>query len=148
MISTTEAESPLYLEGAGDAEGRIGTDWQWAVESWLEGATTWDDALEDALWRRYQRTLSTTAVRILGEYGAPSKRLVTRLEEVVRTAGERYALSGLRRIAKQSTELAPSIHETLLELIHTEAYPKNLRKDELENAAREVARSIESGAKP
>ena len=109
----------------------MGTEGQGAVEALLERARRWEPALEDALWRRYERTLSATAIRVLGEYGSPSERLVDRLLQVVQTAGERHALRGLERMAKRAPELRLRIREKLAELLHTGSFPKSLRADEL-----------------
>lgn len=124
FLEETDANKPYYLDGAGDAEGRIGTDWQRAVEAVLEEATSWDPALGEILWRRYERDLSSFALRALTEYAAPSAQMADRLAEVFQTTGDFHALNGLERMALQSAELRPRIVDKLTELQVTGNYPK------------------------
>jgi hypothetical protein len=139
-LGETNPDSPLYLEGAGEREGSIGTDWQWAVEAVLEDATTWDPKLEEILWARYQRTLSETSIAILYEIGAPSEKLMQKMIELVETAGARQGLWGLKRIAKADPALKPKIVEKLSELQATSAYPKTIQPRDLEEVLKELNR--------
>lgn len=124
FLRETDANSPYYLDGAGDAEGRIGTDWQRSVEAVLEEAPSWDPELGEILWRRYERDLSSFAIRALCEFAAPSAQLVDRLAEVFQTSGDFHPLNGLERIAKTSAELRPRVVDKLTELKVTGNYPK------------------------
>lgn len=138
-LEAVDPESPYYIEGAGEREGSIGTDWQWAVEAVLENTTRWDPALEEILWRRYQRTLSSSSLDVLAELAEPSERLIERMLEVVQTAGARQGLQGLRRIAKQNAKLRPVIRERLAEILATSAYPKSISPHDLETVVKELA---------
>lgn len=124
FLRETDATSPYYLDGAGDAEGRIGTDWQRSVEAVLEEAPVWDPELTEILWRRYERDLSSFALRALAEYAPPSAQLVDRLAEAFQTTGDYHPLNGLERIAKKSAALRPKVIEKLTELQVTGNYPK------------------------
>jgi hypothetical protein len=136
-----DPDSPLYLEGAGEREGSIGTDWQRAVEAVLDNARRFPPELEDILWRRYERTMSSSAVDVLGEYAEPSERLATRLLEVVQTAGDRNALSGLSRLGKTAPALRPLIKEKLAELIATGSFAKDLNARDLEEVVRRLEKN-------
>ncbi len=137
-ILETDSESPYYLEGAGEREGSMGTDWQWAVEAALDGASELDSELEEALWRRYQRDLSSFALDVLGDFASPSSRLMTRLLEVVTTAGDAGALRALVRIGKSDPKLNTEIREKLAEALATSAFPKSLQRSSLEQSIREL----------
>jgi hypothetical protein len=138
FINESSPDSPYYVEGAGASEGSTGTDWQWAVEAILEDATTWDPKLEDILWSRYQRTLSSFSIDVLGEAAPASQRLMDRLVELVQTAGARQGLQGLRRIAREDPALRPAIREKLSELLATSSYPKSIHPQDLESAVKEL----------
>lgn len=140
FLEENDADSPYYLEGAGDREGSTGTDWQWAVEAVLEVSTRWDPELEELLWRRYQRSLSSFALDALAGYGAPSPRLVDRLMEALQTAGDHQLVWGLVRMAKADAGLRPKIADGLAMLAQTGNYPKNLQKRVLEDAVRDLAK--------
>lgn len=137
-LAETDTEAPLYLEGAGEREGSTGTDWQWAMEAALEGATRWDPALEELIWRRWQRSLSSSALDVLADQAEPSERLAGRLLEAVTTAGSPRALRGLLRVGKARPELAPSLREKLAELAVTGAHPKSIRTRDLEEAVKSL----------
>jgi hypothetical protein len=137
-LEETNAEAPLYLEGAGKHEGSTGTDWQWAQEALLEKAAGWDPEFEEIVWRRYQRELSASSLDILCDYGTPSERLAGRLLEIVQTAGDRRALWGLERFAKADPKLIPMIKEKLAELEATSAYPKELRPESLKELQKKL----------
>lgn len=124
FIRETDANTPHYLDGAGDAEGRIGTDWQRSVEALLEEAPAFDDELGEILWRRYGRDLSSYALRALAEYATPSARLVDRLIEAFQSQGDYTPLNGLERIAKSSAQLRPKVIDKLTELKVTGNYAK------------------------
>lgn len=132
-LEEANPDSPLYIEGAGEREGSTGADWQWSVEAVLEGATKWDPALEEILWKRYQRTLSSASLDILADYAPPSAKLMERMLEVLQTAGARDALRALQRIAEEDESLKAQIVERLSELLVTNSYPKTISKNDLEN---------------
>jgi hypothetical protein len=140
FLEETDANSPYYLEGAGESEGRTGTEWQWAVEALLEESHTWDPALEEILWRRYQRSLSSFALDALSGWGAPSKRLVDRLLEAVQTGGDHGTVWGLKRMAQQDPALAPQILDGLSMMLQTGNYPKAIHKRVIEDAVRELSK--------
>lgn len=142
-VSEFDPDSPYYVEGAGASEGSTGTDWQWAAEALLEGATKWDPELEEILWKRYQRTLSSSALDMLGDYAPASQKMVDRMIEVLQTAGEREALPALRRIGKEKADLRPQIREKLSELLVTGNYAKSVSKHDLESAIKELAEPAE-----
>jgi hypothetical protein len=144
-LAETDPNSPYYLEGAGEREGSIGTEWQWAVEALLDRAPRWDPELEEILWKRYQRTLSSSSIQFLSEYGDPSKRLADHLLEVVQTAGDHRVLWGLERFAKESPELAPAIKDKLAELEATGSFPGSLGKDALKEAIQKIERNAQKG---
>jgi hypothetical protein len=131
-LEETNPDSPLFIEGAGEREGSTGADWQWSVEAVLEGATKWDPALEEILWKRYQRTLSSASLDILADYAPPSPKLMERMLEVLQTAGARDALRSLQRIGEEDASLRPQIVERLAELLVTNSYPKTINKNDLE----------------
>jgi hypothetical protein len=138
FLQETNPDSPYFIEGAGKSEHSTGTDWQWAVEAVLDGATSWDPKLEDILWARYQRTLSDSSIDVLSEYADPSEKLVGEMIELVQTAGARQGLWGLKRIAKADPKLRPQIIEKLSELSATSAYPKTLSPHDLEQTIKEL----------
>lgn len=140
FLEENDADSPYYLEGAGDREGSHGTDWQRAVESLLEASTRWDPELEEVLWRRYQRSLSSFALDALAGYGAPSPRLAGRLLEALQTAGDNSLVWGLLRMAKQDPALRPKIADELAMLVSTGNYPKSIHKRVLDDAVRDLAK--------
>lgn len=144
FLEETDANKPYYLDGAGDAEGRIGTDWQRAVEAVLEEAPAWDPELGEILWRRYERDLSSFALRALAEYAAPSVPMADRLAEVFQTTGDHHALDGLERMAKHSAELRPKIVDKLTELQVTGNYPKGRTGErQLEERIKRIQRRAE-----
>lgn len=137
-VSEFDPDSPYYVEGAGQSEGSTGTDWQWAAEALLEGATKWDPELEELLWKRYQRTLSSSALDMLSDFAPPSAKMMDRMIEVLQTAGAREALPALKRIAKEDPALKPQIREKLAELLVTSNYAKTVSKQTLEEAVKEL----------
>jgi len=138
FLEETDADSPYYLEGAGEREGSIGTDWQRAAEAILDVSTSWDPGMEEILWRRYQRALSSFALDALAGYGAPSDRLTDRLLEALQTGGDHQVLWGLTRFAKKDPKLAPKIKEQLAMMLQTGSYPKTLNKRSLEEAVKKL----------
>lgn len=132
FIKETNPESPYYLEGAGEGEGSRGTDWQRAVEAVLERAVEWDPELEEILWKRYQREMSSFAIDALADQGAPTERLADRLLEALQTGGPRASVPGLERIAKANPALRLKIREKVAELLHTGSFPKTVRKEQLQ----------------
>ena len=126
--------SPYYLKGAGEREGSTGTPWNRAVDALLEDIPAWDPKLEDILWARYQRTLSSSAMSTLCSWAAPSERLAKRLLEILQTKGESRALHGLVRIAKADPKLAPQVKEGLSKLLALGTFPKNISERDLERA--------------
>jgi hypothetical protein len=139
-LEATDPESPSYLEGAGEGEGSRGTDWQWAAESLLEGIREWDPALEEILWRRYQRTLSSSSLDMLADFAPATPKLMERMLEVLQTTGTSHSLAALKRIARENQSLRPAMREKLAELVHTGNYPKDVSKDQLEDVIRELAK--------
>ncbi|MFO0722982.1 MAG: hypothetical protein U1E65_04295 [Myxococcota bacterium] len=140
-LDEVSPEAPLYLEGAGDAEGRIGTDWQRAVEAILDVSTRWDPALEEILWRRYQRFLSSFALDALAGYGAPSERLAGRLLEALQTSGGSYPLLwGLKRMAAKDPKIRAQVKDKIAEMKATGAYPKSIDKRALEDLLKDLER--------
>jgi hypothetical protein len=135
-LTEFDPDSPYYLEGAGASEGSTGTDWQWAAEAVLEDQTKWDPELEEILWKRYQRTLSSSSLDMLADYAPPSQKMVDRMVEVLQTAGAQDALRSLLRMGKESDELRPQIREKLAELLATSNYAKSISKHALEDAVR------------
>jgi hypothetical protein len=133
-----DPDSPYYLEGAGEREGSTGTDWQRAVEAVLDGARRFPPEFEEILWRRYERTLSSSSLDVLADYAPPSEKLANRLLEVVQTAGDRSALRGLVRLAHADGSLRPLLRERLAELSATGNYPKTIAPRDLDNAVRDL----------
>ncbi len=138
FLEENDGDSPYYLEGAGSGEGSSGTDWQWSVEALLDVSTRWDPELEELLWRRYQRSLSSFALDALAGYGAPSPRLADRLTEALQTAGDHQVVWGLKRMAAADPKLRPKIVDALAMMLHSGNYPKNLQKRVLEDAVRDL----------
>lgn len=132
--------SPYYLKGAGPREGQVGTERQWAIDAVLENARHWDPQLEEILWRRYQRDMSSRALSVLAKWGDPSPRLTARLLEALQTQGEATVLSALLRAAKKNADVRPMIQEKLAELIATGAYPKSVSRRDLEGLMRDLER--------
>jgi hypothetical protein len=132
LLTEGNPDSPRFLEGAGQHEGSTGTDWQRAVEALLEEAPRFPEGLEDVLWRRYERTLSSSSLSILAAWAEPNERLAKRFLEVVQTGGGRAAVSGLSRFVTESEPLRPMIAEGVAELIATEQFHKSISKKELE----------------
>lgn len=140
FLEESDSDSPYYLEGAGEREGSSGTDWQWAAESVLDSATQWDPALEELLWKRYQRSLSSFALDALSGYGAPSARLADRLMEALQTGGDHGVVRGLVRMARLDAALRPRIADGLAMLLQTGNYPKSIHKRSLEDAVKELSK--------
>lgn len=138
FLDEVNPESPLYLEGAGEREGSIGTDWQRAMESLLDASTRWDPAVEEILWRRYQRFLSSFALDALAGYGAPSERLAGRLLEALQTGGDHRVLWGLKRMSAQSPPIRAMVRDKVAELKATGQYPKTVTKQALEELLRDL----------
>lgn len=139
FLKETNQDSPYWLRGAGESENRIGTPWASAIKAVLQKAPAWNPKLGDLLWRRYQRTLSYSALDILAGYATPSETHAKRMLEVVQTAGGRSALFSLKRIGKEEAKLRPMIVEKLSELLALGTYPKSIRKRELERAIEELS---------
>jgi hypothetical protein len=132
LITEVNPDSPRFLEGAGQQEGSTGTDWQHTVEALLEDAPRFPAGLEDVLWRRYERTLSSSSLDILASWAEPTETLTKRFLEVVQTGGGRAAVNGLSRFVNEAPALRPQIVEGLSELIATEQFHKSVSKSELE----------------
>ena len=138
FLRESDPDSPFYLKGAGEREGSIGTPWQRAVEAILDKSTRWDPRIGELLWKRYQRTLSASSIRLLAGYAPPSKKHAQRMLEVVQTAGTNHALWSLRRIGKAEAALRPLVVDGLSEMMAMGTYPKSLSKRELERTLKEL----------
>lgn len=138
FVEEFNVDSPYYLEGMGEREGSHGTEWAWALDKLLELAPTWDPALEDILWKRYQRTLSDAAMDALTGYGAPSPRLADRLLEALQTGGHNQVIFALERMGKSDPALAPKIRDKVAELAATGNYPKTIRKQQLDELIKDL----------
>lgn len=139
-LSELDPDSPLYLEGAGTGEGSHGTDWQTAWQLVIEGAPQFWPGFEQVLWKRYERTLSQSALSALADYAPPTEQLVARMAEVIVTAGQREGVFGLRRIAKQEPKLRPAIKEKIAEMLATNAFHKDVSARTLEDTVKEIER--------
>lgn len=135
-------DSPYYLKGAGEREGSIGTPWQRAVDALLDGLTEWDPKLEEILWARYQRTLSSSAMDVLCGWGAPSKRLAGRLLEILQTKGEGRALHGLVRIVKLDPQLRPMVVAKVEEMLQLGTFSKSVSERSLTDALKKMQREV------
>jgi hypothetical protein len=133
FLNEMDPDSPKYLEGAGEREGSIGTDWQRAVEALLQDAPSFPKGLEEVLWRRYERTLSSSSIDKLADHAPPSALIANRFLEVIQTGGGHYATAGLKRMIDEDEKLRPAIADKLAELLATEAYHKSVQKRVLED---------------
>lgn len=143
FIREMDSDSPFYLKGAGEREGSIGTPWQRAVDAVLEDIPEWDPKLEEVLWARYQRTLSSSAMSVLCSWGAPSKRLAGRLLEILQTKGEGRALHGLVRMAKLQPNLRAMIQEKLEEMLQLGTFSKDVTERRLQDALKRMQREAQ-----
>jgi hypothetical protein len=141
FVSEMNPDSPYYLEGLGTREGSHGTLWESSLKSLHEHMPRWDPKLEEILWRRYERTLSATALDALCGWTPPSKKASRRLLEILKTTGSRRALWGLVRMGKADTKLSPGIREALAEMIAMGTYAKEVKKRDLENATKQLERA-------
>ncbi|MCC6811193.1 MAG: hypothetical protein IT381_27430 [Deltaproteobacteria bacterium] len=132
LLTEVDPDSPRYFEGAGEREGSIGTDWQRAVEALLEDAPRFVAGLDEVLWRRYERTLSSSSLDLLASHAEPNEKLTKRMLEAVQTGGNRAAMSALRRFADESEAVRPLILEGVSEMLATESYHKSISKNDLE----------------
>ncbi len=141
FVSEMKPDSPYYLKGMGEREGSHGTPWGTAVKMLLEPAQAWDPAFEDVLWQRYQRTLSSTALDVLASWAPPSKKGVDRLLEILKTTGNSRALRGLERMGEKDAQQGARIKEALAELLAIGAFPKDVRRSDLERTIKEIERA-------
>lgn len=139
FVSETDKNAPRYLEGAGEREGNIGTPWARAVDALLDEAPSWDPELEQVLWGRYQRTLSSHALDVLCSYAVPSPRLLERMLEVVQTAGSACALRAVQSMALKDPKLAPVAKEKLAEMVAMGNFQKGVRAEDLEQVIKKLS---------
>lgn len=132
FLTEVDPDSPRYLGGAGEREGSTGTDWQRAVEAYIEDAPRFPSGLDEVLWRRYERTLSSSSLDILASHAEPSPLLAQRFLEAIQTGGSRDALMGLERFVKEDPKLRDAVIEKVSELLATESYHKKIKKPDLE----------------
>lgn len=141
FVSEMNPDSPYFLEGYGANEGSHGTIWASALNMLFERMTKWDPKLEEVLWKRYQRTLSSAALKALCSRTPPSEKGVKRLLEILKTTGSHHALNGLVRMGERDTKHAPKIREAIAEMIAMGTYAKNVRKNALESAIKKLERA-------
>ena len=122
--------SKIYLNGAGRGEGSSGTEWQWGFESILKVSCKLDDDLNDVLWNRYLRDLSSSSIDAIAEYGPPNQQTVDRLVQSIQTGGEMAGIRGLKRLYDYK-ELRPLIKNRVAELEATGNYDKKARVPDL-----------------
>jgi hypothetical protein len=140
FLKETDKNGPRYLEGAGEREGSTGTPWARAVDALLEDATTWDPELEDILWGRYQRTLSSHSLQVLCDYAVPSKRLLERMLEVVQTAGAHCALRAVEKMGKKEANLGVLAKDRLAEMQAMGNFQKGVSADDLGRVIQAISR--------
>lgn len=133
LITELNPDSPRFVEGAGERENSMGTDWQSAVDALLDEAPRFPPGLEDVLWRRYERTLSSSSLDLLASHAEATESLAKRFLEVIQTGKGRAAMTGLNRFVKENEALRPLILEKVSEMLATEAYGKSVSKNELED---------------
>ena len=138
LLKETDADSALFLEGAGESEGSHGTDWQRAVETVLNDARRFEPGLEDILWQRYERFLSSFALDVLAEEAPASPTLVDRLVQAMQGAEARYALRGLKRLTKEAPQLKGAIRDKVAELQATSGYHKSISTRDLDDFLKET----------
>jgi hypothetical protein len=138
LLKETDAESPLYLEGAGEREGSMGTDWQTAVNLVLDGARRFEPGLEALLWQRYERALSSAALDVLADEAPATPSLVDHLLEAMQGAQARRALQGLKRITKEAPQFKAQVRDKVAELQATSGYHKSVSSRDLEQFLRET----------
>jgi hypothetical protein len=132
FLRELEPKSPRYLTGVGDREGSHGTDWATALDLVVEKASAFPVELEEVLWLRYERTLSTAALDKLSAYAAPTAKNVERMVAVMQSSGDMDPLYGLLRMGKKKPELGPTIREKLAEVLATGTYNKKLPANRIE----------------
>lgn len=140
FLKETDKNGPRYLEGAGEREGSTGTPWARAVDALLEDATSWDPELEDVLWGRYQRTLSSHSLQVLCDYAIPSQRLLERMLEVVQTAGAACALRAVEKMGKAEPKLGALAKDRLAEMQAMGNFQKGVSADDLGRVIQAISR--------
>jgi hypothetical protein len=133
-----DAKSPWYLVGAGEREGSMGTEWQWALDAVADVMPELPPALEEALWQRYRRTLSEAALDVLVGHCSPTQANAGRLVEVVQSAGSRQALHALTRLGSEDPALSGPIREKLAEVLALGTYNKAVSARDLQDALRKL----------
>ena len=116
----------------------MGTDWQRAVETVLNDARRFEPGLEDILWQRYERFLSSFAFDVLAEEAPPTPSLVERLAQGMQGERASRALHGLRRIVKQAPNFKNQIREKIAELQATSGYHKSVSARDLDEFLKET----------
>lgn len=143
FIREMKTHSPYYLKGAGEREGSTGTPWQRGVEAVLHESPAWDPKLEEILWARYQRTLSSSSMNILCSWGAPSKRLAGRLLEILQTKGENRALNGLVRMVRLQPDLRPMVTDKLNQMLEMGTFSKDVNERSLQQALKRIEKEAQ-----
>ncbi|MBI5508456.1 MAG: hypothetical protein HY903_06870 [Deltaproteobacteria bacterium] len=144
FLAERRPDSPRYLEGAGEREGSLGTEWHQAIDALTDVSCGVDQAFEDVLWQRYEQRISSAALDALTECGLPSKGLADRLLKAFQTSGTHVVLSGLKRVSKGGPEIKARVRDKLAEFQATNAYRKSDRGGvsprDLEDALKELAK--------
>ncbi len=140
FIREQNPDSPAYLEGAGEREGSIGTDWQHGVNLILDDARRFEPGLEDVLWKRYERWISSFALDELAEEAPPTDTLVQHLVQALQGAQASRALRGLHRIAKEEPKLRGKVRDAVAELQATSGYNKSIQPRDLDEFMKETER--------
>jgi hypothetical protein len=143
FLSEARPATPRFLEGAGEREGSIGTEWNQAIDSLTDASCGIDPAFEEILWLRYERTLSQSSMDSLVECGMPSMRLAERLLKAFQSSGDIQVLHGIKRMAQGNREAKAVIKEKLSELVATSSYRKAERRAASDHDLQDVVKELE-----